>query len=441
MPPRMIDAARIEAVIEVITQCEESWQKTAPTPADILIHHYFRDRRFIGSKDRAYIAELAYFIIRQRASLLWWSERYGQGGPRALCFAALMFQKKMSLSELQTHCSGERFCPEKLTPPEEQFARKLAGLSLAHPDMPAHVRCNVQEWMIPLLQTSLGEQWEEALSALGQEASVDLRTNTLLTTRESLLEALKGEGVAAEPTPLSPIGIRLTARTPIFATKAFKDGWFEMQDEGSQLVSLLLDVQPGQRVIDFCAGAGGKTLALAARMKNKGRILAWDTSERRLNQMPERLKRAHVDNVQRTHITSEVDPFIKRHKDTADAVLVDAPCSGTGTWRRNPDLKWRFSEKDLQEVVELQQNILRSASRLVKVKGHLLYVTCSLLQNENESQIEAFLSEAKKFRVVSEKKVWNNSPQPTIKQDGMYRFTPHEDGTDGFFAAMLQRIE
>ena len=194
-----------------------------------------------------------------------------------------------------------------------------------------------------------------------------------------------------------------------------------MQDEGSQLVALLADAQPGHKVIDFCAGAGGKTLAMAATMKNKGRILAWDTSEKRLGQMKDRLKRAGVDNVQTHVLESEHDAFIKRHKETADRVLVDAPCSGTGTWRRNPDLKWRFTRTDLDEVIAaVQQAILQSAARLVKPGGKLIYATCSVLKDENERQIEEFLKSVNNFRVVCAQKVWDKTSSD--ETDG--RFVP-----------------
>ena len=214
-----------------------------------------------------------------------------------------------------------------------------------------------------------------------------------------------------------------------------------MQDEGSQLASLELPVKPGQKVIDFCAGAGGKTLALAAMMQNKGRILAWDTSEKRLKQMAERLRRAKVDNVQVHVLESEHDQFTKRHKASADAVIIDAPCSGSGTWRRNPDLKWRLAETDLQEVLAIQKSILESASKLVKTGGHLLYITCSILQSENESQLEIFLSQNKNFRVVTTDNLCSNFHQRKKVQSSSLRLTPHQDGTDGFFASLLQRLE
>jgi 16S rRNA (cytosine967-C5)-methyltransferase len=348
---------------------------------------------------------------------------------------------KKSLPDIHNFFNGERFSASRLDASEAAFAKALAGKELLDHAMPDHVRYNYPAWLEKEIRISFGECWKEEITALSQEAPVDLRTNTLLTTRDALIHALRDEKFEVSPTQLSPLGVRMQTRAPVFTSRCFKQGWFEMQDEGSQLVSLLLPVEPGQKVIDFCAGAGGKTLAIAAAMKNKGRVLAWDTSEKRLKQMTERLRRAKVDNVQIHVLESERDPFTKRHKDSADAVIVDAPCSGSGTWRRNPDLKWRFRETDLQEVIAMQKNILECASKLVKTGGYLLYVTCSILQSENESQLEVFLSQSKNFRVVTENNLCSNFHQTKKLLGGSLRLTPHQDGTDGFFATLLQRLE
>ena len=221
----------------------------------------------------------------------------------------------------------------------------------------------------------------------------------------------------------------------------------EVQDEGSQLAAFLADAQPGQRVIDFCAGAGGKTLAIAAQMKNKGKILAFDVSEKRLTQMKPRLKRAGVDNVEIHVLSSESDSYLKRHKGTADRVFIDAPCSGSGTWRRNPDLKWRLTQTQLDELSEIQRRILDSAARLVKKGGRLIYVTCSMLQCENEQQLSGFLDRHPHFRVVKPEEIWNKDERffetqkiARLSDRDYFRTTPHQDGTDGFFAAILESI-
>lgn len=437
----MHESARINTAIELLAECEASWKRPRSLPADIIIHHYFKARRYIGSKDRGAIVELVYYIIRHHATLSWWAAHHNLEGARALMVAVLLLHRHLTLPDLHNIFNADKFAPDKLSPAEAAYAKTLAGKNLLHPDMPDHVRLNFPHWMQEQLQSSLGDAWQEEVATLNEEASVDLRVNTLLATRDQLITALAEEGYDVEPTPHSPLGVRIRTRAPVFTSACFKRGWFEMQDEGSQLVALLAPVKPGDKVIDFCAGAGGKTLALAAQMQNKGRILAWDTSQKRLDQMKPRLARAKVDNVQRHVLTSENDPFIKRHKDSADCVLIDAPCSGCGTWRRNPDLKWRFHENDLQEILAIQGRILESASRLVKKGGHLLYVTCSLLQSENENTVATFLTHCKKFVVAEYKKIWSKTSEPTIRQDGVLRLTPHQDGTDGFFAYLLHRCE
>lgn len=438
----MLNAARIQAATELLDECESSWAKPRPLPADIIINRYFKERRFIGSKDRGAIAGLVYYVIRNRATLSWWIEKQSIARTgRTLIIAEQMLHAHRKLVDIHNIMNGDRFSPAKLSPEEITLARALEGKELLHADMPAHARYNYPAWMETELHISLGDGWQAELDALNSEAPVDLRTNSLLTTRDDLIAALRKEQYHVEPTPHSPVGVRMHTRAPVFTSECFKRGWFEMQDEGSQLAALLAPVQPGDKVIDFCAGAGGKTLALAAQMQNKGRLLAWDTSEKRLDQMKPRLARAKVDNVQRHVLESENDPFLKRHKESADCVIIDAPCSGSGTWRRNPDLKWRFTENDLAEIHAIQKRILESASRLVKRDGFLLYITCSLLQSENDKAIAAFLTQEKKFAVADPEKIWSKFPSPPTRRDCNLRLTPHKDGTDGFFATLLQRCE
>src|SRR6185369_3433163 len=320
-------------------------------------------------------------------------------------------------------------------------------------------------------------------------ASTDLRVNTIKATREEAIAALKAEGIVAAPTTLSPVGLRVHGRPPLATLQCFKDGLIEVQDEGSQLVALLADARPGMRVADFCAGAGGKTLAIAAQMKNKGKIVACDVLEGRIERAAVRFNRAGVHNVERKALSSERDQWVKRHAGTFDRVLVDAPCTGTGTWRRNPDAKWKLSPEDLTELAEIQRNILDSAWRLVKPGGRLIYATCSLLAEENEAQVEAFLSEHADFRLVPAGEVWRevigtDFPNPSAHPrnhstvipacepgsidgaefatavdpgseagvtsgDGAgsgalsatLSLTPAQHGTDGFFAAVLERVK
>lgn len=438
----MTPGARIQASIELLGSILESWQSSKRFPADKLIDQYFKSHRFIGSKDRAAIGELVYWCLRHKASLEWWIKIKLEADihARAIVLTALMLRKDYTVAELVALTQDSQYSLPSLTAPEKLRCDALyQAAHITHPNMPDSVRLNYPEWMEALLKENFGSEYEAALLALSEQAPTDLRVNTLKTTREELQKNLDMEGFETIATTVSPLGLRLPKRMPIFTSYFFKHGHFEVQDEGSQIVALLTDAEPGHKVIDFCAGAGGKTLSIAAQMKNKGRILAWDTSAKRLHQMKERLRRAGVDNVQMHAIESEQDQFIKRHKASADRVLVDAPCSGTGTWRRNPDLKWRFTQKDLEEVIAVQQSILQSAARLVKPGGRLIYATCSLLKSENENQVDNFLKTVNDFRVVSAKKIWDKTGGSERESASYLSINPHQDGMDGFFAAVLER--
>ncbi|MCE2926120.1 MAG: RsmB/NOP family class I SAM-dependent RNA methyltransferase [Rickettsiales bacterium] len=443
----MTPGARIQASIEMLDSILQSWQGEKRLPADKIIDHFFKSRRFIGSKDRAFIGELVYWCLRHKASLEWWlvEKLGGDLHARGLLLTALIQRGEADIAALQTMSQDSKHAFPRLSMQEAARFGKLAHPAgdpgKARDDAPTHIRLNYPEWLDAKLRESLGEEFEAEVVALNEQAHTDLRVNTLKTTRDDLLRQLTAEGYDAYPTPVSPIGIRLAKRAPIFTSPAFKAGHFEVQDEGSQLVAALVDAKPGMKVIDFCAGAGGKTLAIAAQMQNKGRILAWDNSAKRLTQIKERLRRAGVDNVQLHVLENENDQFIKRHKDSADRVLVDAPCSGTGTWRRNPDLKWRFNQKDLDEVLAVQAAILQSSARLTKPGGLLVYATCSILKEENEQQVEKFLKNNSNFRVVPALKIWDKTPPHRSGDSYAYlRVTPHQDGVDGFFAAVLERL-
>lgn len=448
----MTPAARIQMTIELLDDILSGWQEAKRIPADKVIDRFFKARRFIGSKDRAYVGELVYWILRHLASARWevmaGADKYASHNPtnnaRLLTFTALQMRKEYKLSELAALCDGSKYAPHTITPNETKII-----LAKPEGEPPAHVRLNYPEWLEEELKKSLPD-FEAEMIALNDQAHTDLRVNTLKTDRETLLAELKKQEFEVMPTKRSPLGIRLKKRAPIFTSPNFRAGHFEVQDEGSQIVAQLVDAKAGMKVIDFCAGAGGKTLAIAAAMNNKGRVLAWDISEKRLKQIKERLKRAGVDNVQVHVLESENDTFIKRHKNSADRVLVDAPCSGTGTWRRNPDLKWRFVARDLQEVLSLQQSILESAARLVAPGGRLIYATCSLLDSENKTQAENFLKNNPHFRVVEVEKIWNKGDEKNAAKEikkhsspqdlGFYYVTPHQDGVDGFFAAVFERM-
>ena len=440
----MTPGARIQTAIELVDQVLMAWQSPKRIPVDKLLENYFKTHRYIGSKDRGAVSELVYWVLRHKAALEWWLDRLNQRvHGRGFVFAAVVLRKDYNPQTILSISKDSQYSPPPFDEYEMKMIEELVRHDIAHHDMPDHVRLNYPQWLDSALRENFGDSFEAALSALNEQASTDLRVNTLKTTREQLMDDLQKEGFETSPTTISPVGLRLSKRGPVFTSAPFKQGHFEMQDAGSQAIALLVDAQPGQRVIDFCAGAGGKTLALAAAMQNKGRILAWDTSEKRLSQIVTRIRRAGVDTIQTHLITSEHDAFIKRHKGTADRVLVDAPCSGSGTWRRNPDLKWCYTQKDVDEVVAIQKSILQSASRLVKKGGRLIYATCSVLKNENERQIEEFLKTGNNFKVVCAEKIWDKkATKENISDDvSFFWVTPHQDGVDGFFAAVLERVE
>jgi 16S rRNA (cytosine967-C5)-methyltransferase len=431
--------ARIAAAIDILTAID------AEGPAaDDAAAFYFRRRRYIGAKDRAQIAGHVYDVLRHRAALDWWIARAGGGAvetrARSRVLAALSLIDGRRRETLTALCDGGRFRPAPLSPAEERLVRGLAGHTLVHPAMPRAVANDLPEWLEPYLDRVFGQALEREMAALNSTAPIDLRVNLLKTDRAAARQALAAEGVEAAPTRWSPIGLRLFERAPLSGLAAFRDGLFDVQDEASQLAALLADARPGMRVVDFCAGTGGKTLALAAGMKNRGRLVACDVSARRLERAGRRLKRAGIGNVERRLLSSERDKWVKRHAQGFERVLVDAPCLGTGTWRRNPDAKWRAGPADLAELRDRQRRILRSAARLVRPGGRLVYATCSLLREENEVQAEDFLAAEPDFAPLPASDVWRETIGGDAPFGDDYLFlTPALHGTDGFFVALFER--
>jgi len=276
---------------------------------------------------------------------------------------------------------------------------------------------------------------------------MDLRANRGKVNREQAAAALAGAGIETAPTALSPLGLRVAdGRAPVSATKAFKEGLVEVQDEGSQLIALMVGAKPGTRVCDFCAGAGGKTLALAAQMENKGQLLAFDVLKGRLDRAQTRIRRAGFHNIERKLLKDHRDPWLKRRKGKFERVLVDAPCSGVGAWRRNPDARWRIGLEEIERLSALQGEILESAQRLVEPGGRLIYATCSLLPEENEAQVSAFLAAHTDFHLLRPAEVWREAvggetPFPGGEDDLTLTLTPARHGTDGFFMAVMERTK
>jgi 16S rRNA (cytosine967-C5)-methyltransferase len=425
--------ARLQATIELLDDIARGGAADAAASA------YFRARRYIGAKDRAAVTERLYVMLRARARLDWWLAQCevdpAEASARPRVLAALMLIEGMRPDRAAALFDGRAYGPARLAATEERLLAALVGCTLDHPDQPEWVRGEFPAW----LQATDGALSARELGALNQPAPLDLRVNALAGSRDQALAGLTAAGIEAAPTPLSPLGLRVVGRPALGQQAIFHDGLIEVQDEGSQLVALLADARPGQAVLDLCAGAGGKTLALAAAMCNRGRLIACDISAKRLERAVKRLRRAGVHNVERRALGPDAATWLKRQAGRFDRVLVDAPCSGTGTWRRNPDMKWRIGPDDIAALRGVQDELLDRASRLVKPGGRLIYATCSLLAAENEDAIAAFLARHPGYRVVPVDQVWTSVLPGRCPVDGPYlRLSPARHGTDGFFAAILE---
>jgi 16S rRNA (cytosine967-C5)-methyltransferase len=428
----MTPAARIEASIALLSAVDDSPAR----PADAVANDFFRARRYIGSSDRRAVSDRVWTVLRRRRRLVWWLARADAAAtPRQLVAASLLLEG-WTMAGVAQAFSGGRFAPAPLDRSEHEALRDLEGRTVDHPSMPDAVRLEIPDWLLPLLADRFGPALHAEFVALRGPAPLDLRVNTLKATRNEAHTALAAELIDARPTPLSPWGLRIEGRRPVTSGTAFQSGLVEIQDEGSQLVALLTDAQPGMRVCDYCAGAAGKTLALAATMQNRGQIIACDASSARLDNATRRLRRAGVHNVER-HLLVPGDKWSKRHAGAFDRVLVDAPCTGTGTWRRNPDARHRLAETDLAELLPRQATILHAAARLVRTGGRLVYATCSLLPAENEAQVLQFLAGHPGFSLVPLHRAWPLAGPPPCPGDFL-RLTSNRHGTDGFFAAVLE---
>jgi 16S rRNA (cytosine967-C5)-methyltransferase len=426
--------ARVAATIELLDEIAGHPER----PADLVANAFFRSRRFIGGGDRRAVSERVWGILRRRGQLAWWLDRARcpDHSARSLVAADLVLHEGQDVGQLEPIYDGGRYRPAPFDEAERRSLRQMEGHSLSHPEQPDWVRLNVPEWIAPHLNEAYGAAWGREIAALETPPPVDLRVNRLKATVDEALKALKREGVDAEPMRYAPDGLRLKRRLSVVAGAAFQNGLIEIQDEGSQLVAALIDARPGMQVADYCAGAGGKTLAIAAGMNNKGRVVAMDVLESRLDRSAQRLRRAGAHNVERRSINDSAR-WLKRQKGAFDRVLVDAPCTGTGTWRRNPDARWSLQPNDLAELLPKQAGILDAAARLVKPgDGRLVYATCSVLPAENERQVEAFLGRHPEFSLTP---VGDLSLPAELAAGPYMRLSPLHHGTDGFFAAVLRR--
>lgn len=399
-------------------------------PADAVVARHFRENKSLGPRERGTLSDTVYATLRERLKFEWLA-RSGSGSKwRRL--AILGF-------------SGDRdFLKSALSEPEKVWLDACA--KVREDEWLAPHRHNLPEWLADALRKQVGDEFDALAASLLQAAPLDLRINSLKTKRDEALAALRAAGLKATPTPHSPWGIRLEGKPSLARLPAFADGELEVQDEGSQLLALLLDAKRGEMVVDFCAGAGGKTLAIGATMRNTGRLYAFDTSAHRLDALKPRLARSGLSNVHPVAIAHERDERIKRLAGKIDRVLVDAPCSGLGTLRRSPDLKWRQTPETVAAQATLQRAILDSAARLLKPGGRLVYATCSLLREENEDVADAFGAAHPGFEAEPVAPLLQALRVPHADAlcgvgDGerFLRLWPHRHVTDGFFAAVWRK--
>lgn len=424
---------RIAATIEILTDMEARHR-----PASDALRDWGLSHRFAGSGDRAAIGNLVYDTLRRRSSIAW---RMGADTPWRLAVGAAVFEWGVAPEALNVEFAQDTHAPPPLPP---DIVARIAAADLA--DAPGHVRADVPEWIAPHFTATFGDDWAAEGTALATRPPLDLRVNTLKAEREKVARQLAR--LKVEPTRLSPIGLRITPiegprRHPnVQAEEAFQRGRIEVQDEGSQLCALLVGAKPGEQILDFCAGAGGKTLALAAQTESRGQIFAYDSDRSRLAPIYDRLKRAGARNVQ---VRAPGEGALNDLAGRMDRVLVDAPCTGSGVWRRHPDAKWRLRPEAIDRRITEQDRALSAAAGFVRPGGMLAYATCSLLPSENQERIAAFLAGHPGFRRTDAAEVWRanvpGAPRAPLATENSFLLSPRRTGTDGFFFALLQRYE
>lgn len=437
----MTPSARLSAAIEILTELE-----VRARPVAEVLKEWGRAHRYAGSGDRAAIGPLVYDALRRRASSAY---VMGVETPRAVALGMLALARDLDLAAIEKLCDGSRFAPEPLSGDEK---KRLKKPSLAR--APAHVKGDYPEWLDEQFKEVFGQDRAAEGEALAARAPLDLRANTLLARREKLVAELSH--LHAVESGWSPFGLRIPLdeqgrNPPATSEPAFQKGWFEVQDEGSQLAAVLTGAKAGEQVLDLCAGAGGKTLALAALMENKGQIFAYDGDVRRLAPIFDRLKRAQARNVQvrapkgktekgKTEVLADLHARM-------DLVLVDAPCTGTGIWRRHPDAKWRMRPGALEIRVREQAKLLDQAVAFARPGGRIVYVTCSLLPAENGAQIEGFVSRHDGWQATPGKDICKTlggrgailQKAAKLLPEGLL-LTPKRTNTDGFFIAVLRKV-
>ncbi|PHQ70627.1 MAG: rRNA cytosine-C5-methylase [Sneathiella sp.] len=431
----MTPSARLAAAVELL-------DATAATTAaaEHEVRRFFRTRRYAGSKDRRWVSEFVYRCLRRQGELDWRLECVdAETAPRMRALLALVLFDDEALDGLAASFFGGPHGLSELTDAEVDLLGKANTVETDN--MPDYAAGNFPEWIAAQLTAQYGEKAAVIMAVYQNRAPVTLRVNLLKTTREAVVELLTKDGIEVTQTTYSPDGLVLTTRHNISRHQVLENGLVELQDEAAQISARLADVSPGQTVVDFCTGAGGKSLAMASVMQNQGQIYAFDINARRMRDMGARKRRASVDIIEPVELKqddSDVEIF-DRLGGTAQRVFVDAPCSGSGTWRRQPDQKWKLTPARLEELCDLQAGILDKAQQLVAPGGRLIYATCSILDQENQDQVSAFLQRHPGFKMIPVRDLWANVGLGGKNDDDVLRLTPADFGSDGFFTAVLQR--
>ena len=392
------------------------------SPADVTLSRYFKDHPRLGGRERGAIAECVYAVLRNKS---FFTDFSGAGAT----------MRRLTLLGMAEAIGADSL--GGLTEEESEFLTRIKDIDRSL--LPPKKLANLPDWLYDKFVAQYGEEETLALAAvLNTPAPLDLRVNSLKADREKVIAELATAPIVAEPTPYSALGLRIQKKPALQNLPLFKEGAIEVQDEGSQVLAQLLGARRGEMIVDFCAGAGGKTLAIGATMRNTGRLYAFDVSEKRLTKLKPRLARSGLSNVHPVVIAHERDAKVKRLAGKIDRVLVDAPCSGMGTLRRNPDVKWRQQLEGIAELTAKQASILDGAARLVKFGGRLVYATCSLLDEENDAIVQGFLAAHPDFELVPMHQVLAEQKIP-LEMGDYLKMLPHKHGTDGFFAAVLER--
>jgi len=424
------ESARIETSIRLLAELE-----TTDQAVDRLLAQWARDNRYAGSKDRRAVQERVYLVLRHRGEVRF--ALSGEISPRLEVFAALHLFEDLDMDAIAQLADDTEHGPQALSEEERKCLDNLRAVKGAD----AAAKTNIPEWTVPLFEQAYGDAWEVQAKALGEQASVDLRVNALKTSPDRVVKALAESNIEVATLPHSEWALRAPARSAVSHTKAFNKGMCEVQDLGSQILCMLANATPGEQVIDLCAGAGGKSLAMGATMDNKGQIYALDIDARRLNRGRERVERAGLRNTQFHQLTkynSSEERTLPELVGNMDMVFVDAPCSGSGAWRRQPDARWRLTPEQLATYNDLQDQVLARGARYVSPGSRMIYATCSLFTQENEDRVEAFLSRHPEFTCIEWQDAWNPKlPALEATHGTGLRISPADHGCDGFFAAVL----